>query len=86
MTFYDSLNQDDSIFNSKLIIIPNNRKNYLGIQRPFIHLTVSDTAIKLLSCLILMRIFYNCPNELHIISCFEKIELPGFHVVSFVCK
>ena len=47
MTFYDSLNQDDSIFSSKLIIIPNNRKNYLGIQRPFIHLTVSDTAIEL---------------------------------------
>ena len=32
--FYDSLNQVDSIFSSKVIILPNNRKNYVGIEWP----------------------------------------------------
>ena len=32
--FYYSLNQFDSIFSSKVIILPNNSKNYLEIQRP----------------------------------------------------
>ena len=34
--FYDSLNQFDSIFSLKIIILPNDRKNYLEIQRPLI--------------------------------------------------
>ena len=34
--FYDSLNKVDSIFSSKVIILPNNRKKYLEIQRPLI--------------------------------------------------
>ena len=33
--FYKSLNQFDSISSSKAIL-PNNRKNYLEIQRPLI--------------------------------------------------
>ena len=35
-TFYDSLNKVDSIFSSKVIVLPNNRKKYLEIQRPLI--------------------------------------------------
>ena len=34
--FYNNLNQVDNIFNSKDIILTNNRKNYLEIQRPLI--------------------------------------------------
>ena len=41
---------------------------------------------KLLSCLILMRIFQNSPNELHLNSGSKKIASPNFHAVSFVCK
>ena len=83
--FYDSLNQVDSIFSSKVIILPNNHKNYLefnGLE----FLGVSDTVFKILSCLILMRIFQNWPYKLHIISGSEKIASPLFHAVSFVCK
>ena len=32
--FIDSLNQVDIIFKSKVIILPNNSKHYLEIQRP----------------------------------------------------
>ena len=31
-TFYDVLNQVDSIFSSEVIILPKNRKNYPEIQ------------------------------------------------------
>ena len=34
--FHDSLNQVDSIFSLKVIMLPNNCKNYLKIQRPVI--------------------------------------------------
>ena len=47
---------------------------------------VNDTVIKLLNCLILMRIFQNSPNKVHINSGSEKIVSPRFHAVSFVCK
>ena len=45
--FYNSLNQVDSIFSSKDIMLLNNRKNYLEIQQ-LLFLGASDTAIKLL--------------------------------------
>ena len=32
VAFYDSPNQVNIIFSSKVIILPNNRKNYLEIQ------------------------------------------------------
>ena len=44
--FYDGLNQVDSTFSSKVIIFPNNSKNYLEIEGPLI-LGASDTVIKL---------------------------------------
>ena len=53
-SFYNSLNQVDSIFSSKDIMLLNNRKNYLEIQQ-LLCLGASDTAIKLLCYLILMR-------------------------------
>ena len=34
--YYDNLNQVHSIFNSKVIILPNNCKHYLEVQRPLI--------------------------------------------------
>ena len=34
--FYDGLNEVDGIFSSKVIILPNNYKHYLEIQRPLI--------------------------------------------------
>ena len=56
--FYNSLNQVDSIFSSKDIMLLNNRKNYLEIQQ-LLCLGASDTAIKLLCYLILMRTSQN---------------------------
>ena len=44
--FYDSLNQVDSIFSSK-VILQNNRKNYLEIQRPLIFRCYGHQAFKL---------------------------------------
>ena len=37
-------------------------------------------------CLVLMRVFQNSPNKLHINSGWEKIASPRFHVVSFACN
>ena len=71
--FYDSLNLVDSIFSSKVIILLNNRINYLDIQRP----------------LVFRCYWYghqNWPKELHTISGSEKIASPRFHAVSFVRK
>ena len=61
--FYNSLNQVDSIFSSKDIMLLNNRKNYLEIQQ-LLCLGASDTAIKLLCYLILMRTSQNWYKEL----------------------
>ena len=42
--------------------------------------------IDFISFFILMRIFQNRPNKLHIISGSEKIMSLRFYVSSFVCK
>ena len=81
----DSLNQTDSIFSSKVVILPNIRKNYQEFNGPYF-LGVSDMVIKPLSCLILMWTFQNWPNELQSVSGSEKITLSRFHAVSFVYK
>ena len=44
------------------------------------------TVVCVIFCLILMRIFQNSPNKLHINSGSEKIASPRFHAVSFVCS
>ena len=56
--FFDNINQVDCIFSSKVVILPNNRKHYLKIERPLIF-SASDTVIKLFSFLILTRTFQN---------------------------
>ena len=46
--------------------------------------TCSDTGIKFLSCLILMRTFQNWPNELHSISGSEKTSLLDLVFMQFL--
>ena len=73
--FYD-ISQVESIFSSKVIIIPNNRYKCLEIQLNY--LGASDKAIKFSFFPILMRAFRNWPKE------FINVASPCFHAVSFV--
>ena len=82
---YDSINQVEIIFSPKVVLLPSNRKINPEIQRPLI-LGICDTAIKILSRLILTRTFQNLPNEFRSISGSEKIASPCFQAISFVYK
>ena len=53
-------------------------------HRTVLNFCVSDTVIKLLSCLILLRIFQDSPKKYHINSGSEKAALPHFHAVSLL--
>ena len=83
--FYDRLSQIDRIFSSKVIILPNNRKKYLEIQRrlTFRCQWYKYQTFKLFD---LNKDFSKLTERTSIISVSEKITSPRFHAVSFVCK
>ena len=63
----------------KYTLLPNNRNNYLEIQRPLIFVSVIWS-----SGLKLRKIYQNSPNKSHISSGSEKIASPRFHALA--CK
>ena len=82
--FYYGISQVESIF-----------RIYYTIKQPlkfprnwtaFNYLDASDKVIKLSLFPILMRAFWNWPNEFHSISGSKTIVSPCFHAVSFVYK
>ena len=83
--FYNSLNQVDRFLVQKLLYYQIAAKLSWKFNSPEF-LGGSDTAIKLLSYLILMRTFENWRNEFLSISVCENITSSLFHAVISACK